>query len=58
MGKVARDFLFALRSFRESPVFTTVAILSLALGIGAITAIFSPINQLILRPCQSLTRNP
>jgi predicted permease len=47
---LVRDIQFALRSFRKSPVFTTVAILSLALGIGANTAIFSLINQLILRP--------
>ena len=50
MRDVVRDIKFALRSFRKSPVFTTVAVLSLALGIGANTAIFSLINQLILRP--------
>ena len=40
---------FALRSFRKSPIFTAVAVLSLALGIGANTAIFTLIDQLILR---------
>src|SRR5689334_20609056 len=44
-----RDLQFAVRSFRKSPVFTAVAILSLALGIGANTAIFTLVDQLILR---------
>ncbi|HWE48156.1 MAG TPA: ABC transporter permease [Bryobacteraceae bacterium] len=50
MRNVVADVKFALRSFGKSPIFTTVAILSLALGIGANTAIFSLINQLILKP--------
>src|SRR5947208_12923450 len=50
MAAILRDFRYALRTLRKSPVFLSVAILSLALGIGANTAIFTLINQLILQP--------
>jgi putative ABC transport system permease protein len=44
-----KDLIYAFRTLRRSPVFATVAVLSLALGIGANTAIFSLLNQIVLR---------
>ncbi len=49
MSRFAADLRFALRTLRRGPLFTLVAILSLALGIGANTAIFTLMDQLMLR---------
>ena len=46
---LASDVRFALRNLSKAPIFSAVAVLSLALGIGANTAIFTLIDQLILR---------
>jgi putative ABC transport system permease protein len=49
MGTVAQDVRYALRGFRRNPVFTITVIVTLALGIGATTAVFSVVDRILFR---------
>ena len=50
LGSLGRDVRFAGRALRRTPTFTVVVVLTLSVGIGANTAVFSVLDSILLKP--------